>query len=158
LKLKTWFAAAALAVAAACTGDATGSGSVDIGPPPSLPAGLDTVTTASGLKYVDVAPGAGAVAQAGSQVSLRYTLWLSNGTGIDTSGSTPVLFTLGNGQLIAGFDEGVRGMEVGGKRRLIVPPSLGYGSQPVVDQNTGRVIIPANSTLIFDVELVSIRS
>ncbi|MBV9110425.1 MAG: FKBP-type peptidyl-prolyl cis-trans isomerase [Gemmatimonadetes bacterium] len=112
------------------------------------------MTTASGLKYVDIALGAGAAAQAGDRVSVRYTLWLTNGKGIDTSGGTPVLFSL-NGTLIPGFEEGLKGMEVGGKRRLIIPPSLGYGSNPQLDQN-GRVVIPANSTLIFDVELVSI--
>jgi FKBP-type peptidyl-prolyl cis-trans isomerase FkpA len=156
LKLKTWFAVAALAVAAACSGDSTGSNPGEIGPPPSLPAGADTVTTTSGLKYVDIALGAGAAAQAGDHVSLHYTLWLSNGTAIGTTkGGAPQIFVVGDPQLIAGFNEGLKGMEVGGKRRLIIPPSLGYGSNPQLDQS-GRVVIPANSTLIFDVELVSI--
>jgi FKBP-type peptidyl-prolyl cis-trans isomerase FkpA len=151
LKLKTWFAAAAVSVLAACSLDTTGSTTIDIGPPPALPAGADTVTTASGLKYVDVALGSGTVAQAGDQVSVHYTGWLSDGTPFDTSrGGAPLLFTLGAGNVIAGFDEGVQGMEPGGKRRLIVPPALGYGS-------TGAGPIPPNATLIFDVELVAVR-
>jgi FKBP-type peptidyl-prolyl cis-trans isomerase len=156
LKLKTWFAAAALAVVAACSGDSTGSGGTDIGPPAPLPAGVETVTTASGLKYADITVGIGAVAQASSKVSAHYTVWLSDGTGIETSrGGSPVGFDLASPQLIAGFRQGIPGMKEGGKRRLIVPPSLGYGSQPQTD-GSGRVIIPANSTLIFDIELVAV--
>jgi len=156
LKLKTWFAAAALAAVAACSGDSTGSGGVEIGPPPSLPAGADTMTTGSGLKYVDIALGAGTAAQTGDRVSVNYTLWLSDGTGIDTSrGRGPYSLTIGLHQVIAGFEQGIVGMEIGGKRRLIIPPSLGYGSQPQTD-GSGHVLIPANSTLIFDIELVSI--
>jgi FKBP-type peptidyl-prolyl cis-trans isomerase len=84
-------------------------------------------------------------------VSVQYTGWLSDGTPFDTSrGGAPFVFVLGAGQVIAGFDEGVRGMEIGGKRRLIVPPALGYGS-------TGAGPIPPNATLIFDVELVAVR-
>jgi FKBP-type peptidyl-prolyl cis-trans isomerase len=156
LKLKTWFAAAALAVLAACSGDSTGSGGVQIGPPPALPSGADTVTAAGGLRYVDIALGAGSAAQVGDRVSVNYTLWLSDGTGIDTSrGRGPLTLTLGQHQVIAGFEQGIVGMEIGGKRRLIIPPTLGYGSVAVTDAS-GRVVIPANSTLVFDVELVSI--
>jgi FKBP-type peptidyl-prolyl cis-trans isomerase len=158
LKPKTWFAAAALAVLAACSGDATGSGSTQIGPPPALPAGAQVVTTASGLQYADIALGAGSVAQTGDQVTVNYTGWLADGTGFDTSrGRPPLLFNLGAGEVIAGFDEGMHGMAIGGKRRLFIPPNLGYGSTDVRDPTTGQVVIPANSSLIFDVELVSIR-
>lgn len=151
MKRKTWFAAAAAVALAACSLDTTGSNSFEIGPPPALPAGADTVTTASGLKYVDIAVGAGTPAQAGDQVSVAYTGWLSDGTGFDTTrGGPPLVFTLGDGHVIAGFDEGVRGMEIGGKRRLIIPPALAYGS-------SGQGPIPPNSTLVFDVELLVVR-
>jgi len=156
LKLGILFATASLAVLSACFGDPTGA-RLEIGPPPALPAGTDTVTTASGLKYADIIVGTGDVAQANSRVQVHYTLWLSNGSGIETSrGGAPLLFTLGDAGLIAGFSQGIPGMKEGGTRRLIIPPSLGYGSTPQTDAS-GRVIIPANSTLIFDVELVSVQ-
>ncbi|HEX6749702.1 MAG TPA: FKBP-type peptidyl-prolyl cis-trans isomerase [Longimicrobium sp.] len=158
MKLKTLFAAAAAAALVAACGTDSPTASITIGPPPALPAGAQIVTTASGLQYADFNVGSGAVAQSGNQVAVHYTLWLSNNTGIETSrGGPAVQFTLGDGNLIAGFNEGVTGMRVGGNRRLIIPPALGYGSQPVVDQNTGRVVIPANSTLIFDIELVAVQ-
>ncbi len=156
MKLKTWFASLALVLsAAACGSDTTGV--VDPGPPPPLPAGAVTVTTGSGLQYVDVAVGSGGtVAQSGNRVRVRYTGWLTNNKFFDTSvGGPPLEFILGQKAVIDGFDEGIRGMRPGGKRRLIIPPSLGYGSQPVTN-NAGVVVIPANSTLIFDVELLTV--
>jgi FKBP-type peptidyl-prolyl cis-trans isomerase len=158
LKLKTWFASLALALSAAACGGSDGpTAPVDPGPPPPLPAGAVTVTTATGLQYVDVQVGTGAVAQAGNRVRVHYTGWLTNNQFFDTSaGGPPLEFILGQRQVVRGFDEGIVGMRVGGKRRLIIPPSLGYGTTPVTDPRTGAVIIPANSTLIFDVQLVTV--
>ncbi|HEX8906644.1 MAG TPA: FKBP-type peptidyl-prolyl cis-trans isomerase [Longimicrobiaceae bacterium] len=156
MKLKTWFAAASLAVLAACGTDSP-TFSLNIGPPPELPAGTDTVTTSSGLKYADIIVGTGAEAHVGDQVQVHYIAWLANGTGFDTShGGNPYVFTIGAGNTLEGFDEGVRGMKVGGRRRLIIPPSLGYGNVVQTD-GSGRVVVPANSTLIFDVDLVSVQ-
>lgn len=98
----------------------------------------------------DEVVGTGAAAQAGDMVSVNYTGKLSDGTVFDTSvGKAPFQFTLGAGQVIPGWDQGLVGMQVGGKRLLIIPPELGYGS---VDYGP----IPANSTLTFEVELLKI--
>jgi len=109
--------------------------------------------TASGLKYVDQAVGTGDVAVAGKTVSVHYTGWLENGKKFDSSvdRGQPFSFPLGAGQVIKGWDEGVQGMKVGGKRKLTIPSDLGYGSR-----GAGGVI-PPNATLIFDVELLGIR-
>jgi FKBP-type peptidyl-prolyl cis-trans isomerase len=147
---RIWMAAMAMALvlgAAACSDSSTG---VDDSPPPALSG--DTVTTASGLKYIEASAGTGAVAQAGQTASVHYTLWLLNGTFIESSrNGNPYSFTLGTTGSIKGFDEGITGMRVGGRRRLIIPPSLGYGASQVGP-------IPANSTLIFDVELRSVSN
>jgi FKBP-type peptidyl-prolyl cis-trans isomerase FkpA len=113
----------------------------------------------SGAPYsqVDLRLGTGADAVTGRTVVVNYTGWLydptqTDGKGLvfDSSvGQTPLTFTLGIGQVIAGFDQGVTGMKVGGARRIVIPPSLGYGAQ----RNNS---IPAYSTLVFDVELVEI--
>ena len=108
----------------------------------------------------DVKVGTGAAATPGSQVSVLYIGKLSDGTVFDSSaahGNQPLSFTLGSQGLIAGFQIGVNGMKVGGERLLVIPPSLGYGAQDVKD-STGKVIIPANSTLIFDVQLVNVAA
>jgi FKBP-type peptidyl-prolyl cis-trans isomerase FkpA len=120
------------------------------GPPPVE--GKPT-TTSSGLKYWDVKVGTGATATAGKKVTVHYTGWLTNGTKFDSSvdRKKPFEFTLGAGRVIKGWDEGVQGMKVGGKRRLEIPPSLGYGAQ-----GAGGVI-PPNATLIFDVELLDVK-
>lgn len=114
----------------------------------------EEITTASGLKYIDIEVGDGEEAVAGDTVVVNYTGWLADaGTKFDSSleRSTPFSFTLGAGDVIAGWDEGILNMKVGGKRRLIIPPDLGYGEQ-------GRApVIPANATLIFDVELIEVR-
>jgi FKBP-type peptidyl-prolyl cis-trans isomerase len=149
---------ATVALLAACGTHDTVTDPVDIGPPPALPAGTDTVTTASGLKYADITIGTGAVAGDSSTVAVHYTGWLSDGTAFDSSeGGLPIQLKIGRHSVISGFEEGIRGMQVGGKRRLIIPPDLGYGATPIKDPNNGKVVIPANSTLIFDVRLVAMQ-
>jgi FKBP-type peptidyl-prolyl cis-trans isomerase FkpA len=109
--------------------------------------------TDSGLKYDDLNLGTGDLAIAGNRVSVHYTGWLLEGDKFDSSldRNQPFQFTLGKGMVIAGWDEGVAGMKVGGKRRLTIPPQLGYGAQ-----GAGGVI-PPHATLVFDVELLSIE-
>ncbi len=108
--------------------------------------------TPDGLEYWDIKEGSGAAAKSGDKVSVHYTGWLTNGKKFDSSvdRNEPFKFTLGAGQVIKGWDEGVAGMKVGGKRQLRIPPELGYGSR-----GAGGVI-PPNATLIFDVELMGI--
>lgn len=115
--------------------------------------GNPEVTTASGLKYVDLIVGTGREAAAGNLVSVHYTGWLTNGTKFDSSVDRRESFSfpLGGGKVIRGWDEGVAGMKVGGKRKLTIPPQLGYGSR-----GAGGVI-PPNATLVFDVELLGIK-
>src|SRR5438270_13934520 len=111
----------------------------------------------NGLKYTDTKTGDGATATSGNKVSVHYTGWLYNngakGTKFDSSvdRGQPFQFTLGAHQVIAGWDEGVAGMKVGGKRTLIIPPELGYGAR-----GAGGVI-PPNATLMFDVELLGVQ-
>ncbi len=109
--------------------------------------------TDSGLKYEDLIPGDGDVATAGQSVSVHYTGWLTNGSKFDSSvdRNQPFSFMLGKGMVIRGWDEGVQGMLVGGKRKLTIPPHLGYGAA-----GAGGVI-PPNATLIFDVELLAVH-
>lgn len=113
----------------------------------------EVVTTASGLKYVDLVKGEGATPQKGQTVVVHYTGTLKDGSKFDSSRdrNSPFSFKIGVGQVIQGWDEGVGTMQVGGRRQLIIPPDLGYGSR-----GAGGVI-PPNATLIFDVELLKIR-
>ena len=110
------------------------------------------VTTSSGLQYVDLTIGTGATAEAGQTVTVHYTGWLENGNKFDSSvdRGQPFSFHLGAGRVIKGWDEGVKGMKVGGKRKLIIPSNLGYGAQ-----GAGG-LIPPHATLIFDVELLGL--
>ena len=96
--------------------------------------------------------GGGAVAAAGQKVSVHYTGWLTDGSKFDSSKDRgePFAFPLGRGQVIKGWDEGVSGMKVGGKRKLTIPPGLGYGAR-----GAGGVI-PPNATLVFEVELLAV--
>ncbi|HNB51177.1 MAG TPA: FKBP-type peptidyl-prolyl cis-trans isomerase [Anaerolineales bacterium] len=112
----------------------------------------ETITTATGLQYEDLVVGSGPAAKDGDTVSVHYTGWLEDGTKFDSSvdRGEPFPFTLGAGGVIPGWEEGVAGMQVGGKRRLIIPPDLGYGPQDYGP-------IPGNSTLIFEVELLEIK-
>jgi FKBP-type peptidyl-prolyl cis-trans isomerase len=109
--------------------------------------------TASGLEYWDIKVGTGAVAQNEQHVKVDYTGWLTNGKKFDSSVGTgkPFDFVLGANQVIKGWDEGVDGMKVGGKRQLRIPPDLAYGAAGYPP------VIPANSTLIFDVRLVDVK-
>jgi FKBP-type peptidyl-prolyl cis-trans isomerase len=109
-------------------------------------------TTPSGVQYWDITPGTGAVATSGKKVTVNYTGWLTSGKKFDSSvGKQPFTFKLGAGEVIQGWDDGVAGMKVGGKRQLRIPPNLGYGSQ-----GAGGVI-PPNATLIFDVQLLDVK-
>ena len=122
---------------------------------PAAPAKVEGpgVKTASGLQYWELQKGTGPEAVKGSNVTVHYTGWLTNGKKFDSSldRNQPFQFTLGAGQVIRGWDEGVAGMRVGGKRQLRIPPQLGYGARGAAN------VIPPNSTLVFDVELLAVR-
>ena len=118
---------------------------------------MSTITTPSGLQYTDTEAGTGPSAQKGQDVSVHYTGWLYNdgvqGKKFDSSldRNQPFEFSLGAGMVIQGWDEGVAGMAVGGKRTLIIPAALGYGAR-----GAGGVI-PPNATLKFDVQLLGVK-
>ncbi len=109
-------------------------------------------TTSSGLQYDDLRVGDGAVARFGADVVVHYTGWLTDGTKFDSSRdrNEPFGFALGQGNVIAGWEEGVAGMRVGGQRKLVIPSDLGYGPWGAGD------VIPPDATLVFEVELLAV--
>jgi len=113
---------------------------------------MAAIKTASGLQIEELVVGTGAAAASGQKVSVHYTGWLTNGTKFDSSKDRNEAFEfgLGRGQVIRGWDEGVQGMKVGGKRKLTIPPELGYGAR-----GAGGVILP-NATLVFEVQLLKV--
>jgi FKBP-type peptidyl-prolyl cis-trans isomerase FkpA len=114
---------------------------------------MTSIKTPSGLVIEDLIVGDGDAASPGQRVSVHYTGWLTNGSKFDSSKDRgqPFMFSLGRGEVIRGWDEGVTGMKVGGKRKLTIPPDLGYGAR-----GAGGVI-PPNATLTFEVELLGLR-
>jgi len=150
------FLAAALAFAALPLAHAAGQGGAGS---PANTAGqirkvqvLKEIVTKTGLRYADLKVGDGAEAQPGKTVDVDYIGWLEDGTKFDGSDrSKPFTFRIGIDEVIQGWHEGITGMRVGGKRRLVVPPELGYGKQ-----GAGEVI-PRNATLIYEVELLDVR-
>jgi peptidylprolyl isomerase len=118
---------------------------------PSLRVAIGSMTrTPSGLYYQDLAVGSGEVADSGKTLGTYYAGWLTDGRQFDSNRDSgrPFAFTLGVGAVVKGWDEGLRGMRVGGRRRLVVPPALGYGGRT-------NGTIPAGSVLVFEIDLVS---
>lgn len=139
-------------VLAACGSDPTGVSPRDVEFAPQLGVDLDAmIRTSSGLYYEDLEVGHGTAALSGRVVSVLFQGWLPDGTLFDQrlNPSDPLRFRLGVGIVIPGWDEGLAGMRVGGMRRLVIPSNLGYGNQ-------SQGIIPANSVLVFDIQLASV--
>lgn len=150
----TLLCAASVLVMAACAAEPTGPASSSTATTPMPDSGITS------LQITDLSTGSGAEARQGQTVSVHYTGWLYNGSAADKRGTKfdssvdrgqPFDFGLGQGQVIPGWDEGVKGMKVGGRRVLTIPPAMGYGRQ-----GAGGVI-PPNATLIFEVELLGVR-
>ena len=117
----------------------------------------DTVTTSTGLRYIEGTAGSGLVVSWCHNIAIHYDAFLADGTKFDSSRdiAQPLIFAPGLGGLIDGLEQGVIGMHGGGKRRLIIPPELAFGSEPKRDAN-GQVIVPGNSTLVYDIEIIQV--
>ena len=122
--------------------------------------GLTPIVFPDGLKSIDLKVGTGTVARPGDDATVQYTGWFADGTLFDSSRARnqPFSFSIGKGQVIPGWDEGVPGMAAGGQRKLIIPASLAYGAQGQTDPSTGQTIIPPNATLVFEIELISVKA
>lgn len=114
---------------------------------------MNNISTIKGLEIYDIAVGTGAEAKAGQKITVHYTGTLTNGKKFDSSldRGMPFEFTLGVGQVIQGWDQGFAGMKIGGKRKLVISPEMGYGAQAVGN------VIPANASLVFEVELLGVK-
>lgn len=154
-----WLALAALVAVVGCqetkktseSGSSTTSTGAGATSAPA-PAAEKEAAVATGLKIEEVVVGTGKMAGPGMQVSVAYTGTLTDGTQFDSSvGRQPYAFVLGKQEVIAGWDEGIKGMKVGGKRKLTIPPDMAYGARGYPP------VIPPNSTLLFDVELVDVK-
>jgi FKBP-type peptidyl-prolyl cis-trans isomerase len=117
----------------------------------------DTVTTTTGLRYIEGLQGDGPRTDWCHAVQIHYDAFLADGTEFDSSrdSDAPIVFVPGSGALIDGLEQGVIAMNVGGTRRLIIPPSLGFGAEPRRDAG-GNIIVPANSTVIYDIEILEV--
>lgn len=142
-----------VALATMSFGETTTTSTVTTSSTATSAAPAKEVTLPGGTKYVDEVVGTGDEAKAGKTVTVHYTGKLTNGTKFDSSRDhgQPFSFPLGGGQVIKGWDNGVAGMKVGGKRKLTIPPEEGYGAAGAGDR------IPPNSTLVFDVELLGVQ-
>jgi len=158
-------AALAGAAAAACGGGAaTPAPTPVLSPAPGMNApgvpviGGDVVSSPSGLKYVDELVGKGAPVSNGQKVSISYQMWVvPSGQSVSGAKPLPLTFTLGDRQVLKGIEEGVSTMRVGGKRRLLVPPDLGYGAAGLSDQSNFLVAVPGNSTLLVDIQVTAAK-
>jgi FKBP-type peptidyl-prolyl cis-trans isomerase len=139
-------------ILSACGGSDGGDGAASAGGDFAVDSAALTKTQ-SGLQYQDVTVGNGAQAGQGQTAVVHYTGWLTDGTKFDSSRDrgTPFSFPIGAGQVIAGWDEGVAGMKVGGRRKLVIPANLGYGEMGAPP------VIPPGATLVFDVELLDLK-
>lgn len=153
---RIWFAITSVALLAAGCGDSEPT-SLGLGPTlntnaPQVVAESQYTTSSSGLKSHDFVIGTGETAGIGQIATVHYTGWLTDGTKFDSSvdRDDPLAFRLGVGAVIRGWDEGVAGMRVGGKRQLVIPPALAYGSAGAGSS------IPPNATLVFEIELLAV--
>lgn len=159
MRARIFLALASLcAVAAACENDPIGPSCVDTTSTVASTRG-DTVTTSTGLRYINLKTGAGAAASSCSTVGIHYTVYVNN-VALDSLRDPRYAYPVIPGERpqssIVGLAEGVLGLQVGAVRRLIIPPTLGYGSTDRKDAQ-GRVVVPANSTLVFDLEVLQIQ-